>query len=403
MLPADIEEITSDHIVALITEKVSERRVLEYKESLPGGSDLEKKEFLADVCSFANASGGDIIYGISDERGTDGRATGLPESIMGLPDESLPADCARLEAIIREGIKPRVPRIQTKTVRVEGYGAVILIRIGRSWAKPHMVTYKGTSRFYSRHSSGKYQLDVQEIGQAFAEQRGLGEELRSWRTGRLSLQLSDEGPVRLRGPARLLVYFVSVAALAERRIVGSWPLPESIKSTLKTSSGDNGAMRRYNADGFLRYCQPDDRGMCASYVQLFRYGCLEYADGEILNAGRYYGAGREAEIPSQSFEELLVDIYDNALLAINAVPVEDPVYFSCALTGVQGLRLSQSGNAFVDHGARHTFDRHVIQTPEALVDRSETRPYRTSLLPIVNSIWQANGYEQTPLIRNWQK
>ena|ERR1700690_2169301 len=81
--------------------------------------------------------------------------------------------------------------------------------------------------------------------------------------------------------------------------------------------------------------------------------------------------------------------------------IEDPVYFSCALIGVQGLRLSQTGNPLIDHGAMHAFDRHMILTPEVQIDRSESRPYCNSVLPVVNSIWQACGYEQTPFLRDW--
>ena len=42
----------------------AEGRTLDYKRTLPGSTDEEKREFLADVSSFANAAGGDIVYGI---------------------------------------------------------------------------------------------------------------------------------------------------------------------------------------------------------------------------------------------------------------------------------------------------------------------------------------------------
>lgn len=40
---------------------------LDYKRDLPGDKDAEKKEFLADVTSFANAGGGDIVFGIVED------------------------------------------------------------------------------------------------------------------------------------------------------------------------------------------------------------------------------------------------------------------------------------------------------------------------------------------------
>jgi hypothetical protein len=270
--------------------------------------------------------------------------------------------------------------------------------VARSWIKPHMVTFKGTSRFYSRHSTGKYQLDVQEIGQAFAEQRSMGERMREWRTERLAKILGEEGPVNTEGPSRFLLHFVPASALAGLRSAGLWPVPNTVRSLLRPSSY-SGAIWRYNIDGFLVASFNEAVRKHSAYVQLFRDGRLEYGDGDLLNTGRRYGAGREWEIPSGSFEEKLISTFGNALLVINRIGIEGPIYFSAALTGVKGMRLSLSNPYAV--GAQHTFDRDVIQTPEAEIDRMEPAPYRDSLLPIVDSIWQANGYEGTQSLWNW--
>jgi len=397
MLPVDIEAITAVDVASLVAEKVTERKTLEYKERLPDGTDGAKKEFLADVCSFANSSGGDIIYGIRDQRESSGRATGVPEEVVGLPGVNLSAERERLESMIRDGIKPRIPSVQTKDVEVEGKGPVVVLRVGRSWIGPHMVTYAGTSRFYSRHSTGKYQLDVQEIGQAFAEQRSLGEQLRNWRAERVAKTLSDDGPAALSGSAKLLAHFVPAASLAGQQTAGFWPVPDEVRNLLRPSSF-SGASWRYNADGFLVY-SVEGGSKCISYVQLFRNGCLEYGDGYILNVGNE--RGRPGDIPSKAFEEKLVRVFGNAALALGRLGVEDPVYMSCTLVNVKDYALSRDGISFYQDDVQHKFDRHVIQTPDLQIDRSEPTPYRNSLLPIVDSIWQANGYEETPWLRNW--
>src|SRR5208283_3042548 len=107
MLPIEFDEVTLEHISTLVRERVAERKILEYKEKLPDGTDGAKKEFLADVCSFANSSGGDLVFGIRDQRDSGGKATGVPEEIVGLPAVNLSAERERLESIIRDGIKPR--------------------------------------------------------------------------------------------------------------------------------------------------------------------------------------------------------------------------------------------------------------------------------------------------------
>jgi predicted HTH transcriptional regulator len=63
----EIQETDLDHLVA---NGVPEGKTIEYKEILPGNSDGDKKEFLADVSSFANTTGGDLIFGVDEAKGT---------------------------------------------------------------------------------------------------------------------------------------------------------------------------------------------------------------------------------------------------------------------------------------------------------------------------------------------
>jgi hypothetical protein len=140
-------------------------------------------------------------------------------------------------------------------------------------------------------------------------------------------------------------------------------------------------------------------GKSISYVQLFRNGCLEYCDGYILNVGNE--RGRPGDIPSKAFEEKLVGRFGNAVLTLNRLGVEDPIDMSCTLVNVKDCPLSRDGISFYHDDVQHKFDRQVIQTPDLQIDRTEPTPYRNSLPAIVVSIWQANGYEETPWLRNW--
>lgn len=64
MIPRRLSDLGRDDIEQLIQESVSESRTLDYKEELPGNSDQQKKDFLADVSAFANTRGGDLIFGV---------------------------------------------------------------------------------------------------------------------------------------------------------------------------------------------------------------------------------------------------------------------------------------------------------------------------------------------------
>jgi hypothetical protein len=70
---------------------------LDYKLQLPSAQSDDKREFLYDVASFANAAGGDIVFGVADERDSSGKATGIPASAEGIKVENLPGEILRLE------------------------------------------------------------------------------------------------------------------------------------------------------------------------------------------------------------------------------------------------------------------------------------------------------------------
>jgi hypothetical protein len=50
----EIEVLTEATILSLKENEVAENKHLEYKSTLPGNNREDKKEFLADISSFAN-------------------------------------------------------------------------------------------------------------------------------------------------------------------------------------------------------------------------------------------------------------------------------------------------------------------------------------------------------------
>ena len=192
MIGKRLEDIDRNDILALITDAVHESRTLEYKQELPGNGDEDKREFLADVSAFANTSGGDIIYGIVERRDENRQPTGEPEDAPGLNIDNLDAEIRRLENIIRDGIDPRMPVVHLRPIDGFAQGPVMLIRILQSWVLPHMVTYRGHSRFYCRNSSGKYPLDVSELRSAFLLSDAWADRVRRFRDERIARIVSGE-------------------------------------------------------------------------------------------------------------------------------------------------------------------------------------------------------------------
>ena len=80
----NLQDITEADLQRLIDETVIENKILEYKSELPDNTDAKKKKFLATVSTFANASGGDLIFGVAEDR-----KTGKPNALIGIEIENV--------------------------------------------------------------------------------------------------------------------------------------------------------------------------------------------------------------------------------------------------------------------------------------------------------------------------
>ena len=159
MILKPIDEITEADLRDLVNAGVAEGKTLDYKQQLPETNDAGKRELLADVSSFANTAGGDLVFGVTESAGVP---TGIPGVQIGDTDQEI----LRFDSIIRDGLSPRI-RHTTRAVPLASGRYVLIIRSERSWYGPHRVIFKGDSRFYGRTTNGKYE----QIGRASCRER----------------------------------------------------------------------------------------------------------------------------------------------------------------------------------------------------------------------------------------
>jgi hypothetical protein len=244
MIPKPIDAIGKADVDVLATSAIPEGRSLDYKAELPGARDDDKKEFLADVSSFANAGGGDLIFGI-------GEAQGVPTSIDGVGVADVNAEVLRLEQIIRDGLAPRLIGVRFHLIDGFAKGPVVVLRVPRSFSAPHMVTFKNTTRFYTRNSAGKYQMDVSEIRTAFNVSESIGERLTRFRDDRLAKIIAGETPIALQPGARLVLHLTPLSSFT----LGAY-IDSSIQMTMRRQLAPiagRGWNHRHNLDGFVTF------------------------------------------------------------------------------------------------------------------------------------------------------
>ena len=381
MISKDLDNIELGDLQALVDDSVREDRTIEFKQHLPGAQDGERKEFLADVTSFANAIGGDLIYGIAERR-EEGRPTAVADSLDGIGDGNPDAERLRLENMLRDGVAPRLPNVRTKLIDGGRNGPLLVIRIPQSWDSPHMVTFKDWNRFYSRNDGGKQLLDVFEIRRSFLAAGELADRIRQFRVSRLGSIVARDTPVAIPATGaivHLIPYsaFRSTQSVDVRRAAAAG---DGMLSPLSPSSYN----LRYNIDGLVTF--DGDARESYSYFQLFRNGIIETVDGTALSPT---GPAAQNGLASTAFTRDLFAFVGRAFALYPKLDVQPPVALLVTLIGAKDAVLP-ARDWYRRHG---TFDRDVIQLPDVVVDDFSC-DLRATLRPALDALWQAAGLER---------
>lgn len=382
------DEIDEVDLQASVSTASPERRIIDYKAHLPGGTDKERKEFLFDVSSFANAAGGHLVYGMTEQGGVP---TGVPG--IQLPDPE--AEILRLENMARDGADPRIMGLQWRAVPLSNGMHAIVGRIPNSWVGPHMVTFKGTSKFYSRNSSGKYQLDVREIRALFSASAQVEEGIRAFRNDRLGALLGHSVPTPVSGP-KAVMHVVPLDAMtyesrgrAEQLFNDDWLMANHKHVAPMVQAFRQG--RFITVDGLVCYAV-DENDAVVGFSHVFLSGAVESVTGG--NFHRDSSSQRSAGyLRAFDFEEDILLRLDHFLEAQRSLGIDPPLVISMTLLEVQGYEWIAE-NVGQRHPT-HPFDRDTILLPDVLINEWPTDS-AAMMRPVFDSIANAAGWPRSP-------
>ena len=396
MIGKPFDLIEKADIEALVVNQVPEGRTLEYKEQLPGQSDADKREFLYDVSSFANTSGGDLIYGVKEKRDAEGKPTGIPEKACGLTNLNADTEIRRLGSLIRDGLDPRIVEVPIRSVEGFPNGSVLLVRVPKSWASPHMVTHSGVSRFYSRDNRSKYPLDVSQIRSAFALSEELPEKVRRFRLDRLAKIDSGEAPMPLSKQPAIVLHVVPMAAFDPSTRLDVATLA-SKNAQLQPIGPVSGWAPRFNLDGFVSYDQPPSSPTCRSYLQIFRNGAIEAVQCRLIdleqeyiqqNIPQFRNQNVPKRIPSTRLEKETIAGVGRCLTLLKDFNLQPPGFIMLTLLRVKGYSLWADQDYSGDE-----IDHDNLVLPDVIAEDFAAEPGRL-LRPIFDVLYQAAGHER---------
>jgi hypothetical protein len=371
MIPKQLAEIAEADLLALISNGVAEGRTIDYKRDMPGNSEGDKKEFLADVSSFANAGGGDLVFGMEE-------AGGLPTNLIGLASGDLDFEIRRLDSIMAAGLIPRI-RYGMRIIMPATGNRSLVLRVERSWIGPHRVVFQGHDKFYGRNSAGKYPLDVNELRAAFTLSSSAIERIRAFRTDRIIALYNNQTPLPFVDTPKVVLHCIPLEAFAGEARYDVLRLRDNRIQMVPmgTSAWDV----RLNLEGVLAFSihQP-----CNAYTQVHRNGVLEAVQGRIL-AQQYQG---RPVIPSIAYERTIFEYLPRCFQLLDAVGVTMPIMVALTLIGVKGLYMGVD-NLWGETGYPINSDTLVL--PETIVETPST-PTSQVLKPVFDLIWNACGF-----------
>lgn len=373
MVPKKLENIKESDFDALLANSIPEGKTIEYKKILPGNVDSDKKEFLADVSSFANTAGGDLIFGIEEEEGA-------PTRIPGLNISDFDQEIRRLDSMIADGIDPRI-RQTIRVVERSGKPSLLIIRVDRSWIGPHRVIFKGYDKFYARNSAGKYPLDVSELRSAFTLASSVTDRVRAFRMERIAKIIANETALSFSEGSKTILHCIPVESFARPVQYDVFRFRNQVHRIPPIVVG--GSWNSHiNLDGFATYSSTSDR--CFSYTQLFRNGVIESVEGEYLNVehnGKRY-------IPYGKFEPDVLNHTNKIFEIQKELGVSAPIVVAVTLTKTKNLEIPPDIYAF---GGGHPIREEHLILPESVVE-DLSAPLTKVLKPIFDLIWNACGF-----------
>lgn len=324
MLKQPIDAIDEAALRRLIENQVSEGRDLEFKRELPGGGDEASREFLADVTAFANAQGGDIVYGIDE---ANGAATGL----HGLDVDDPDAEILRLEGKLQTGIEPRLIGVRIKWVPLaDGHGALVL-RVPGSISAPHRVVFKNGARFYGRNSRGKYELDVHDLRHAFTEAAQLPQQFRQLHAEAIAATQGVDMPFAME-QAPIAVLTVAPLGLfrEERRIAVTHD-----NAVVPVRVGGFTALD--TIEGVLVHAPINEERRVGSYALTYRNGRTDSAF--VIGGVRQLNGEERRTVWPTVFEQGLLGMTNATQMQLRHHGIEGPWVILTSIVGAKGFRM----------------------------------------------------------------
>jgi len=327
------EDITLGDIQRLVNNKITENVHLDYKEKLSFRAsgkvdDTVKAEFVKDISAFANAGGGLLIYGVSENNH-------LPDSVKGVEIDDEDALRRRIIEIVNKNTDPSFTDIKMRSIPFVSGKVIFLIRIEKNLLTlPRRNTLD--NNFWVRTDNKASCMDTATIiGYANIRQHteDIIQKIIGYKKDRLNEIIANNNNRISADRSYVIMQFV----------------PEDFDSfhcdikTIRANTLDrrediicpfNGGNMNIEADGYLMFNAPNDRFStvdCTEYLKFYKNGIVEWAsDWFIYNS----------QIDWKHMVKCIFSLTKKLLVYYESIGLNSPLHVGITLTNVQGCFIS---------------------------------------------------------------
>lgn len=385
LLHIPLSQIEEKHLQALIAAGAAESRSIDYKRTIYGSAHADYSEFLADVSSFANTGGGDVVLGMD-------ASNGIPTAITPLT-MTMDPEVLRLEQVARGGLQPRVANFSLHVVPIQGGGNVLIARAPRSYHAPHRIIRQNSNRFWARSAAGKYEPDVNELRTLFNAGPQLADRIRNFRIDRIAKIAAGQAPVQLMNRGRLILHIVPLSAFDANSSLSLLQIQQNYRSFVPMgSSTANGA--RINFDGVLKTSNADPQAtQNRAYVQLYQNGIVESVRSSLME--------ESSRNPISNLDDITIREVMRSLNDLTGVGVEPPYALLVSLIDVASARLNfdRDSQWFPHDNLGDPLDRDQYHFDEVIFETIPTTPQECAgiIRPILDQMANAGGRATSPI------
>lgn len=374
MFPKRLHELNINDIHALIGV-AKENTVTEFKQVLKIATEAERKEFLADVSSFANKYGGRLLFGIAESKGI---AAGLAP--LDIPDEDNLA--LQLQSIIRDGIAPSI-NFELAIINVSDGKGVIVIQIGPGSEKPYCIIYKRWEKYFSRNGNGKYPMSPGEVKSMVLEVEKGSALVKQFLDERLVIVSDGKFPIPLGLGGKVALWMIPRAnLLSDHHLALNTTEIQTIPLL-----GNGSRSPTFNTDGLLmRNLRP--HGDADRYVQFFNNGAIEAVNAEYMFA--YQGQKRLPVDRSLNYEKDIVKTIESYLELYEKINIDYPVQLRVALLGCKEAWLAGGSFHYFNGKIRPLSVNQILSGLLTLTDSNQDIP--ALLKPFFDTVWRGCGF-----------